>query len=362
MVVLAQSADVQRHIDSLSAFDYATRTTAARLLRRVPAPEVVPALTAAARGHADQYIRYRALVLLTSFNASGTPDLMRSLLTDRNDRVREVVYRWYERHPDPALRSTLLGMLETETAEFVRPALVRAIAALPPDELVQRALVAEVGRGFDFFRSAVIEALGERRAVYAVETIAAVAALDGPLQDDAALALGRIGGDRASKALATLGKPSPGAEAAFAAAQCLLAGDCSSQINWLSDVANTSTRPEVIRAAASALGAVAREHQAARTALLRLGATGRGGVRDEAALALSSVALRQSDDVVAWLSVITENERALAIELLREAFDRLEEDFAEEQFFAAARATYWNADEGSPARTVTATLIDRLEF
>ena len=122
----AQSSERTRHIDSLSAFDYATRTRAARMLRRAPAADVVPARVTAARGHADQFVRYRALV--------------------------------------------------------------RAIATLPPDELVQRALVAEVGRGFDFFRSAVIEALGERRAGYAVDALAAVAVLDGPLQDDAVLA------------------------------------------------------------------------------------------------------------------------------------------------------------------------------
>jgi hypothetical protein len=35
--LLAQGADLQRHIDSLSAFDYATRATAARMLRRAQA-------------------------------------------------------------------------------------------------------------------------------------------------------------------------------------------------------------------------------------------------------------------------------------------------------------------------------------
>jgi hypothetical protein len=52
----------------------------------------------------------------------------------------------------------------------------------------------------------------------------------------------------------------------------------------------------------------------------------------------------------------------LGIELLREGFESLEEDFAEEQFFGAARAAYWQAAEASPGRTINATLIDRLEF
>ena len=90
----------------------------------------------------------------------------------------------------------LLAALQTEKAEFVRPAMVSALAALGDDMRVQRALLGEVGRGLDFFRGAVIDALGDRRAAYALDGIAAVAKLQGPLQDDAVLALGRIG-DRA---------------------------------------------------------------------------------------------------------------------------------------------------------------------
>ena len=51
-----------------------------------------------------------------------------------------------------------------------------------------------------------------------------------------------------------------------------------------------------------------------------------------------------------------------ATELLREAFDMLEEDFEEERFFVAVRRAYWGAAEGSPARKIAASLIDRLEF
>ena len=372
---VAQSQDLAVHIDSLSAFDYATRTTAARVLRRAPAAEAVPALVAAARGHADQFVRYRALVIVTSFDAGETSDLMRALLGDRNDRVREVVYRWLERHPDPALRPTLLAALETEQADFVRPALVRAIAALPAGDLVQRVLINEVGRGFDFFRGAVIEVLGERRARYAVDAIAAVAALDGPLQDDAVLALGRIGDTRALKVLGSLEKPAPAVAPAIRAAECLLAlpqaqgdpvlrqgGDgCASQIDRLAGEAHDSNaRSETVRAALSALTALAEDHPAARVALLQL--AGVGTLRGEAAIALSAVALRRPDDTFAWLAGLADEKRTLGIALLREGFERLEEDFAEEQFFAAARAAYWMADEGSIARHVTAALIDRLGF
>ncbi len=103
------------------------------------------------------------------------------------------------RTPSRRWQRTLLAALQTEQAEFVRPALVSALAALGNDPQVQRALVAEAGRGLDFFRIGVIEALGERRAAYAVDTIVAAAKLDGPIQDDAVLALGRIGGARCDR-------------------------------------------------------------------------------------------------------------------------------------------------------------------
>src|SRR5688572_12706750 len=120
---------------------------AARALRRVPAAEAVPALTEAIRNHPDQFVRYRALVILTSFNDRGTGELIRSLLGDKNDRLREAGYKWLERHPDPAMRFPLLSALQTEQAEFVRPALVAALAALGDDPDVRRALIGEVTRG-----------------------------------------------------------------------------------------------------------------------------------------------------------------------------------------------------------------------
>jgi hypothetical protein len=48
--------------------------------------------------------------------------------------------------------------------------------------------------------------------------------------------------------------------------------------------------------------------------------------------------------------------------MLKDGFDSLEEDFDEEQFFAAVRAGYWRAGDGSEGRTLAATLIQRLEF
>jgi HEAT repeat protein len=355
--------NLKSNIDALSSFDYSSRMNAARALRRVAPAEVVPALIEAVRRHSDEFVRYRALIVLTSFNDRGTPELMRTLLQDRNDRVREVAYRWFERYPEPALSPSLLAALNTEQSEFVRPALVRAVAALPPNDLAHRALVAEIGRGFDFFRSAVIDALGDYRAAYAIDAISPVALTDGPLQDDAVLALGRIGDRRALVTLSMLTNTSGDVTAALQAAQCMLGDTCAPRIEWLATTARSSSvRPEAVRAAVAALGAIAHQDAAARVALLGLGQDAPERVTHEVALAFSAIALRRPNDFLMWLSAAPEGERLKVLELLRDGFESLEEDFAEEQFFAAVRAAYWKEAEGSSTRTLVAALIEKLEF
>jgi len=356
------SAGLGANINALSAFDYATRMNAARMVRRVAAAEAVPALTAAVRSHTDEFVRYRALVLLIAFREPGTPALMQTLLKDRNDRVREVVYRWYEQNPEPRSIPNLLAALESEQAEFVRPALIRALAAHGENEGVRRALLIEAGRGLDFFRSAVIETLGDHRAAYAVRTIIPIIELDGPLQDDAVLALGRIGDRAALPALALLTKVSPETEPSLQAAQCLLGDRCEERIAWLAQTARTDPRAAVSRAAVSTLGVMATEgHSAAIDALFDLERTV-DRLRGDIAIALSTMALRRPQETIAWLGKTAAERRDRAVTLLHEGFESLEEDFAEEQFYAAARATYWAAPERSDQRTLTASLIDRLEF
>jgi hypothetical protein len=364
----AQPIDVKAQIGQLAALDYPVRMNAARALRRVPAAEVVPALTEAIRSHPDQFVRYRALVLLTSFNDRGTGELIRSLLTDKNDRLREVAYKWLEQHPDPAMRFALLSALQTEQAEFVRPALVGALAALGDDPDVRRALIGEVTRGLDFFRSAVIDELGHHRAAYAVEAIGGVALNDGPLQADAILALGRIGGDAAKAALAAVTAAPPDVRLAMRAAQCLVGGDldganCDGHLKALIDAATASTAsPATVRAALHAAAAMAVDGRTAPLTALSGLASRPAGVRNVAAAALAAAAVRRPDPAIAWLRGLQDTERATAIALLKDGFASLDEDFAEEQFFAAARASYWSAAENSPARALSVTLIQELEF
>jgi HEAT repeat protein len=359
----APGADLKTSIDRLSNFDYSIRMNAARALRRMPSTDVVPALTAAARSHTDQFVRYRALVLLTSFRDASTGALMRALLPDRNDRVREVAYRWFEDHPDPAVVPALLAALETEQSEFVRPALVRALAAHAETVTVQRALVAEAQRGLDFFRSAVIEALGKHRAAYAADTIATVIDQEGPLQDDAILALGRIGDRDAVATLTTIEELPAEAMPARHAALCLLEQECPGQIAALvATLRNRTAAPLVARAATAALGAIAEAgNDGALDALFTLGQESPAR-REEVAVGFASAAIRQPSAVIAWLERGSEETRTAAIEMLRSGFESLEEDYAEEQFFASVRAAYWVAPEASATRTLAATVIDRLEF
>ena len=358
----APEGDLKTAIDRLSAFDYPTRMNAARMLRRMAAGDVVPALVQAARSHQDQFVRYRALVLLTAFNDRETSALMRSLLNDRNDRVREVAYRWFELHPDPLLTATLLSALNTEQAEFVRPALIHALAALGSDSQVQRALVEETGRGLDFFRSAVIDALGEHRAAYALDAITPMALLQGPLQDDAVIALGRIRDTRALATLNGLVNAPPDVAPTVYAARCLLANGCAEAITYLNDIARRRGLPlTTARASVAAIGAIAAQADVTATeALVALGTA--AGLANNAAVAFGEVAVRRPEHVIGWLERAPENTRTAAIALLRAGFEALEEDFAEEQFYAAARTRYWSSAEGSGTRALTAALIDKLDF
>ena len=352
---------LQENVTRLAALDYPVRMQAARLIRREPGPEAVKALVEAARRDSNEFVRYRALVLLTAFNDPGTSDLMRDLMRDRNDRVREVVFKWFERHPDPRLASTLVGMLQTEVAEFVRPALVAALAALGT-EAVQRPMIAETARGLDIFRSAVIESLGRYRAAYALDAIVAAGKFEGPLQDDAVLALGRIGGPRAAAALNQLTGATPEAALIMRAARCLLGDSCAEHLAALATVAGADdARVSNVRAAIDGLSAVAQGgSEPAVAALLKLAA--RNAVRERVAVAIASVALRQPDWFVVWMNTTDDATRESVVALLKDGFDSLDEDFAEEQFFAAVRAAYWRANEGSALRRLADELIQELEF
>ena len=359
-------AQLQEAIDKLGSLDYATRTKASQAVRRTVAAQAVPLLLQTVADHKDGYVRYRALVLLTGFNDPRTKDAMRESLVSPNDRLRAVGYSFFEHNRDPAMIPQMLAALDKEQGEFVRPALVRALASLGSDPRVQQALVAQVARGEDFFRSAVIEALGDYKAQYAFAAITAVAKLDGPLQDDAALALGKIGDKRALETLAALQRTAPKpTQPSIAAAICLLGVNCESHVSYLVDVLKFADKnegfQEMLRGAAAGLGAlaVAGRTEAAQ-ALVEIGVPSRDPTRAPIALALATVALRNTPLMMGRFEKGADRDGTLV--LVAEGFDMLEEDLDKERFFALTRRTYWESADGSPRRALMQTLIGKLDF
>jgi HEAT repeat protein len=359
-------------IDSLGKLDYAVRTNASRIVRRAPAAQAVPALLQAVAEHADGYVRYRALVLVTAFNDPRTRDSMREALASPNDRLRAVAYSFFEHNPNRALLPQFLTALEKEQGQFVRPSLVRALAALaaPAGEesaRVRQALLREVARGEDFFRSAVIEALGDYKAAYAVDAITAISKLDGPLQDDAALTLGKIGVPRALETLAGLQQTVPRqTQPSVAAAICLLGVNCGSHEGYLINTLKFSDQnigfQELLRSAAAGLGALAVAGRVeSAEALIQIGIPSRDPTRAPVALALATVALRNTPLTLKLLES-RNADRAQAIALIAEGFDMLEEDLDKERFFALVRRTYWESPENSPRRGLMQNLIGTLDF
>jgi hypothetical protein len=358
-------ATLQAAIGNLGKLDYDVRTSASRTIRRTPPDQAVPALVHAVGTHEDGYVKYRALVLLSGFNDPTTAAVMHDAMTSPNDRLRTVAYEYFEHHPDRSMTSDLLAALDREDAEFVRPALVRALAALGGDARVSSALVRESGRGEDFFRSAVIEALGDYRAAYAIDALTAIAKQDGPLLDDSALALGKIGDTRTVETLAALQSTgSPALQPIVAASLCLVGVQCDEGERYLIEILKSSGEngapQEVVRSAATALGALAvAGRSSAAEVLMATGVHARDPLRAPIALAVATIALRNTPIV---FGLLEKDEPSAAITLLAEGFDMLEEDFDKERFFALARKTYWAASDGSPTRLLMQTLIGELDF
>jgi HEAT repeat protein len=358
--------DLRAAIGRLGSIDYPVRTKAAQLVRRSPAAQAVPALLQAAQEHADSYVRYRSLVILTGFNDPRTADQMLEVLSSPNDRLREVAYSYFERFPDPALTPRLLAALENETGDFVRPALVRALAAGPDSPKVRDALTRDIMRGLDHFRSTVIEAVGDYKRAYALPRLIEVARLEGPLQDDAVLALGKIGDKRALETIVSLQRTgSRVLQPTVAAAICLLGVNCASHTGYLQKLlAFADHNPgyqEMVRAASFGLDAIAIQGNAeALEMLFTAGIPSEDPIRAPLTLSVGKVALRNTPLMLEYL--LKAPDRRGALELLAEAFDMLQEDFEEEQFFVTVRREYWNATPNAPLRQLAEQLIGKLEF
>ena len=359
-------AELRAAIDQLGKLDFNTRMNAARTVRRARPAQAVPALIEAVTAHADGYVRFRALVLLSGFNDPRTRSVVLPLLADPNDRLRSTAYTWLEHNRTPEAVPQLLKALEREESEFVRPELMRALAAYGDDPRVRDVMKNLVNRGQDFFRSVAIEALGDRKGTYATPELTRVAQLDGPLQDDAVLALGKIGEKRAVETFAALQRTAPrDVQPSIAAAICLAGVNCQTHKGYLVDTVRFAVRnigfQELLRPAVGGLAAIAAAgDEQALQALIDAGAPARDPARAPIALGLGLVAIRNPELMLG--AVAAQQDPVPLVELLREAFDMLEEDFEEEQFFATVRRAYWQAADGTPARRAAGTLIQKLEF
>jgi HEAT repeat protein len=244
--------------------------------------------------------------------------------------------------------------------------LVRALAASGDDPNVREALLLDVTRGVDHFRSTVIEALGDYKHAYAVPRLTEVAKLEGPLQDDAVIALGMIGDKQSLATLAGLQRTGGRIlQPTVAAAICLLGVNCSSHIGYLQKVLTfADDNPgyqDLVRAAAAGLGAIAIKGNAeSLEILLSEGIPSRDPIRAPLALAVAKAALRNTPFFLKVLEA--QKDQAGALDLVAEGFDMLEEDLEEEQFFATVRRGYWAAAEGSPTRRLAEQLITKLDF
>jgi HEAT repeat protein len=360
------AAQLKAAIDRLGTVDYAARTAAARAIRRAPVASVVPALIDAVANHADGFVRFRALVLLSGMNDGRTHDVMLQALAAKNDRLRGTAYGYFEHNPDPQLVPRMLEALAHESAETVRPALTRTLAAYGTDPRVRDALTGLVLKGQDFFRSAVIEAIGDYKGAYALPTLIQVAKLDGPLQDDAVLSIGKIGDKKSVETLAALQRTAPkNVQPTVAAAICLLGINCSSHQSYLEESLKFSMETDgyrdLLHASTRGLAALGIAGNAdAVSQLIEYGGPSRDPGRAAIALALGAVALRNTPLFLKVLQAQADPKPGIL--LLGESFDMLEEDLEEERFYATVRRGYWAAPENAPARKIAEALIQTLDF
>ena len=145
----------------------------------------------------------------------------------------------------------------------------------------------------------------------------------------------------------------------IATAICVLGVNCGSHQNYLIETLKFADRnlgfQELLRGAATGLGAlaVAGGHDQAVDALFEVGIPSQDdSTRAPVSLALGTVALRNTPLMLSVLGKHPDRDRA--IELVAEGFDMLEEDLDKETFFAATRRTYWDSPEGSPTRELDA--------
>jgi hypothetical protein len=246
--------------------------------------------------------------------------------------------------------------------------LTRAVAASGDDARVSGTLIPLVPRGVNFFRAAVIESLGDYHVAKAAPSVLEVAKLDGPLQENAIEALGKLGDKSVVPWLQSVeATVAPAVQPAVAAALCQLDVDCDRQMKFILDALTASmadsSRSAITEASAHALAVLAvAGHKDALTRLLDIGDSAKEPARSPVVLAVGYVALRQPTAILAALKTRTAARQA-DLSVLRDAFDMLsDEDFERECFYADVRRAYWEAAEASADRQTAQAVITALEF
>ena len=368
-------SEINAAISSLGNFEFLVRADASRVLRRMEAASAVPALVRAAQLHEDSYVQFRAAVLLAGFGGAPAREFFEAALDSPNDRVRTAAYDYFEHAPDGGLAPKLLTALDFETSEFVRPALVRSLAAHDDDASVRERLLKDIDRGEGYFRGAVIEALGDYRALYALDRLLEIGSEEGPLRDDALLALGKIGDKRALQVVvkaqreAVIDAENPRMLPVVSAAACLLDTDYENQIQYVVEALRYGLNVDsddlsLLRSASMAAAAVSmagrQGSDTALRALIDVGVEAADPVRAPIALAVGTVALRTPATMISALANRSDLRSSLL--LVRDAFDMLDEDMAEERFYVLMRTNFWDETENPVTRSVAEAAMEILEF
>ena len=173
------------------------------------------------------------------------------------------------------------------------------------------------------------------------------------------LALGRIGDRRALVTLSTLTNTSGDVAAALQAAQCML-GDTAHRGSWLTTTARSQTSGQRPYGLLAALGAIATD-AAARMALLGLAQTGPNASLMKL---LSHSRVSRSDAPTTFLCGSPQHLRVSVQESssYSATVSRASRRISWKSSSLKRYAPYWKEGEGSSARTLVATLIEKLEF
>ena len=95
-------------------------------------------------------------------------------------------------------------------------------------------------------------------------------------------------------------------------------------------------------------------------ALIDVGVEAADPVRAPIALAVGAVALRTPLTMISALANRSDLRSSLL--LVRDAFDMLDEDMAEERFYFLMRANFWDETENPVTRSVAEAAMEILEF